>query len=615
MTLAPNRPTPMAGLPTGPHHDSSERYVSDPHPSSGETVEVSVEVPADADITDVWLRTVHDGEAAFIEGRSEVIGSRRLWHFELPCHNEIVPYRFRCVGSGGPQWLTGMGTVGHDPQDQFDFRLMTTGGPPSWVPETVWYQIVPDRFARSGSAVDAPEWGWSCDWHTPIAVGPRAMTQIYGGDLAGVAARLDHLVSLGVGGVYLTPIFPARSNHRYDATAFDRVDPLLGGDEALIGLRRACDDKGLRLITDITLNHTGDAHEWFRAARTDADAIEAGFYRFSDHPDNYACWLGVASLPKLDHRSDELRRRLYRGPDSVAGRFLAPPFSLDGWRVDVANMTGRDGPIDLNREVRRAVRATSDAISPERWLVAEHVHDVSRDVGGPGWHGWMNYSGVSRPIASWLGDPELLRTLTAGPGQDPRGGEEVARAIDEVRASVPWAFLLGSMALLGSHDTPRWRSLAATGELADVGVGLLMSLPGSPCLLYGDEIGLLGENNEQARVPMCWDETSWDHDLLARRRALIRLRRSSPALARGGFRWVERTADALAFIRASRAERLLVRATRDDAPPLRCPVSIMGDEAELLFGRDAATSARSGDQLVFDAHGPSFAIWRLQPDP
>lgn len=604
----------MAGLLTGAHHDPSERYVSNPYPSPGETVEVSVEVPASAGIAEIGLRSVRDGEGTFIEGRSEVIGPHRRWHFELPCENEIVPYRFRCAGQRGPQWLTGIGMVDHDPQDQFDFRLMTTGGPPSWVPETVWYQIFPDRFAASGAAVELPEWAWSCNWDAPVAVGPRAMTQIYGGDLAGIAARLDHLVELGVGGIYLTPIFPAQSNHRYDATTFDRVDPLLGGDEALIGLRRACDDKGLRLIADITLNHTGDGHEWFRAARADADAVEADFYRFTDHPDGYACWLGVASLPKLDHRSDELRRRLYRGSQSVAGRFLAPPFSLDGWRVDVANMTGRDGAVDLNREVRRAVRATSDAISPERWLVAEHVHDISRDVDGPGWHGWMNYSGASRPIASWLGGPTLLRTLTAGPGQDPRDGEAVARAIDEVRASVPWAFLLGSMALLGSHDTPRWRTLAASGELADVGFGLLMSLPGSPCLFYGDEIGLLGENNEQARAPMPWDRTSWDLELLARRRALIRLRSSSPALARGGFRWAERSGDALAFIRASQTERLLVRATRDDTPPLRCPVSILGDDAEMIFGPATATSTRRGDLLEFDAHGPSFAIWRLQPD-
>ena len=118
MTLARNNsgPTPKTGLLTEPHHDSSERYVSNPHPSPGETVEVSVEVPADADITDVGLRTAHDGEAAFIEGRPEVIGPSRRWHFELPCRNEIVPYRFRCVGSGGPRWLTGLGTIGHDPQ-------------------------------------------------------------------------------------------------------------------------------------------------------------------------------------------------------------------------------------------------------------------------------------------------------------------------------------------------------------------------------------------------------------------------------------------------------------------------------------------------------------------
>ncbi len=172
------------------------------------------------------------------------------------------------------------------------------------MPGTVWYQIFPDRFASSGRhSGDLPPWADRAAWDDPVATGPKAMTQLYGGDLDGIIEHLDHLVDLGVGGIYLNPVFPARSNHRYDATTFDAVDPILGGDDALVRLREACDRRGLRLMTDLTLNHTGDDHRWFRAAQADPDSIEAGFYHFTDHPDEYESWLGITSLPKLDHGS------------------------------------------------------------------------------------------------------------------------------------------------------------------------------------------------------------------------------------------------------------------------------------------------------------------------
>lgn len=154
-----------------------------------------------------------------------------------------------------------------------------------------------------------------------------------------------------MGVLYLTPVFPARSTHRYDASTFAHVDPLLGGDRALRKLTRAAHDRGVRVMGDLTTNHTGDAHEWFRAAHSDPGSAEAGFYFFTDHPDDYVGWLGVPSLPKSDYSSTELRRRVYGADDSVLVRWLTGPDPLDGRRIDVANMTGRHGVQDLNREV------------------------------------------------------------------------------------------------------------------------------------------------------------------------------------------------------------------------------------------------------------------------
>ncbi len=597
------------------HHDPSVRWLDDPTPEVGETVRVEVEARG---ATTVTLRTVRDGEAVWHEGSRSRRGS---WVFRLPCTQAVVDYRFLIEDDDGDRWLTAAGEVDWDPPDLWDFKLLTGRRTPSWVPSTVWYQIFPDRFATTGryrperSAVD-PSYDWArwCDWDAPVASGRAAMAQMYGGDLDGVVERLDHLVELGIGGIYLTPVFPARSSHRYDATSFDRVDPILGGDDALVRLSREASDRGIRVIGDLTLNHTGNHHEWFEAATADATSVEAGWYHFIDHPDRYEAWFGVRSLPKLDHRSESLRSRLYEGPDSVVARYLRPPFDLAGWRIDVANMIGRLGMLDLNRGLARAVRATMDDLDPELWLVAEHFHDAIADTPGDGWHGVMNYAGVGRPIASWLGRTDRLHEMTAGPGVRSRTGRQAARAMDAVRAGFPWQVTLGSMSLLASHDTARWRSLARSDELALVGVGLLMMLPGAPTFFYGDEIGLTGDDHEAARRTMPWDRSTWDHRFLDWYRSIIAVRNEHPALGVGGFRWIDVRDDALTFLRETSEERLLVRAARGATPPIGLDCDLLGTtRLDAVLGADDIDAERG--MLPLPADGPALSVWRLaQPE-
>ena len=417
-----------------------------------------------------------------------------------------------------------------------------------------------------------------------------------------------------MGGIYLNPVFPARSNHRYDATSFGSVDPLLGGDEALVRLRRACTTAGLRLISDLTLNHTGNHHEWFAAAQADPARPKPRFYYFVDHPHAYASWLDVASLPKLNHASPALRQRLYEGPDSVLARYLGPPFELDGWRIDVANMTGRRGDDDHNELARPSARRTSDGVDPTRWLVAEHFFDPSADAGPGSWHGFMNYAGVARPVASWLGRPELLARLTGGPGQAPRSGEAVARAMDAARSVLPWQAVLGSMAL---RHLPRHPPLALAGPHpragpGGAGAGADPARGALPALRRRDRPHRRQRRGGPAHHAL--GHLAWDQATLAWYRELVRFRAGSRALAHGGFRWVERAPDALAFLRRTADEQLLVRACRAaGAPPLRVPWRLLGagaGEAELVAG--VGHARRDGDDLVVTPRRRHrFGIWRL----
>ncbi len=598
-----------------PHHDPSPRYVDNPNPAPGDIVTVSVDLGGGEPAGPAWLRTVHDGEQRWSEGRHD----GRWLRFELDCRQPVVNYRFHLETPDGPRWLTGAGLIDWDPGDRDDFRLLTTGGPPPWISDHVWYQIFPDRFATTGrhQQPSAAPWARWADWTDPVASGPAAMTQLYGGDLDGIRDRLDHLVDLGIGGIYLTPVFPARSNHRYDAASFGAVDPILGGDRALVALSDEAHRRGIRIMSDLTLNHTGDHHDWFVAAQADAASTEADFYYFNDHPDDYECWFDIPSLPKLDHRNDEMRRRLHQGESSVLARYLQPPFSLDGWRIDVANMTGRLGAIDLNHAVARQARATVDAVAggpdDQRWLVAEHFFDASLDAAGDGWHGVMNYAGVTRPIVSWLGRYETLSTFTAGPGQPARDGVQMAKAMDAVRAALPWAVTTGSMTLLGSHDTARWRTMATSDDVALVGFGLLLCLPGTPTFFYGDEVGLTGTTSEKARTPMPWDSSRWDRRFLDWYRAMITVRSRHEALRTGGFRWVHVGSDAVVFLRESPGERLLIRAARASTAPVTVDLGGPVRLEAVVNAEDIVVTGRArADRLVtLPGDGPVLSIWSV----
>ena len=309
------------------------------------------------------------------------------WEAELRVENPVHGYRWLLsLADGSSAWVNATGVHTIETVDSEDFRLVTYPAAPGWASSTVTYQIFPDRFARSAaaSARELPDWAEPAEWTDDVIyIGADTPRQLYGGDLAGIAEHLDHLVALGVNLIYLTPVFPAQSNHRYDALSFAEVDPLLGGDEALVALIQAAHGRGLRVIGDLTSNHSGDAHEWFRASHLTPGAAEREFYYWLDaQQERYVSWLGVPSLPKFNWNSAELRRRFIDGPDSVVAKWLGEPYNLDGWRIDVSNMTGRYLDQDLNQEVRRTIRRTMVETKTDTILLGESTNDAASDFPG-----------------------------------------------------------------------------------------------------------------------------------------------------------------------------------------------------------------------------------------
>lgn len=616
-----------ASFASAPHHDGSPVYLA-PLPSTpGGTVSLRVHVP---DLEDgspgagrVRVRWGQDGEPRFRDltvaggdgvggdgdgdGDGDAAGAGsaggQWWVGELPMVNRRTSYRFLLEGPDGVRhrWLTAEGVSHREVSDRADFVVDASPAAPEWVTDQVAYQVFPDRFARSAAAATrpVPSWGVARSWGDAVdGTGRGAGRQYFGGDIDGIVAHLDHLVDLGVGVLYLTPVFEGHSNHRYDAVSFDRVDPVLGGDEAYQRLIDAAHERGLRVLGDLTTNHTGRHHEWFRAAQADPTSPEAGFYVFHEHPEDYHSWLGHRSLPTLDYTSQELRRRMYEGADSVVGRWVAA--GLDGWRIDVANMTGRQGAVDLTREVARGVREAMARVDPDTWLLAEHFFDASADLTGDGWHGVMDYTGASMPLWWWLAAPGATPHATVPLPIAPLPASDVVETIREVHARYPWNAVTASTVHLDSHDTARFRTIAGGGEHGGIddgaasgglartrhlmGAALQLTLPGVPALFAGDELGLTGANGEHSRTPMPWDAPeTWDAPTYEAYRRLIALRREHTALRRGSLRWLSAGEDHLTFVREHADGRVLVHAVRphpDGSAPrdgeVALPAAVLG---------------------------------------
>jgi alpha-glucosidase len=660
-----------------PHHDGSALHAPQ-QVCLGDTARLRVRVPAGwGRAARVWLRSIQDGEPRYepCTGGGDADGWV-WWDAPMTVTNPVARYRFllevpvtRERPDGGPgapaaaaggdlrYWsLNAQGLFSRDVSDYADFRLTTFAAAPQWLRTGTIYQIFPDRFARSAAAAGGvpadgvsqtrpfpdravpdralPDWAVPCSWDTTAVEGsgPQTPYQFYGGDLAGITEKLDHIQQLGADVLYLTPFFPAGSNHRYDAATFASVDPLLGGDQALVELVQAAHARGLKVIGDLTANHSGDAHEWFRRALADPGAAEAGYYYFNEDHTGYEAWYGVASLPKFNWASAGLRERFVLADDSPVARWLRPPFNLDGWRIDVGNMTGRLGATDLNQNVARLIADRVREINPEAALLAEATNDAAPDFSGEHWHGAMTYSNFTRPLWSWLAGeaPHVNFFGTPLPGPNRTGAEDFLAVHLDLAAAFSWDVRQQNMNALNSHDTARAATVMIDGG-QQLGAVLMFTLPGVPVVFAGDEFGLKGHNGEASRTPMPWnDPDRVPVDLRKNYAALAALRREQPPLTCGGIRWLHAKGDALAFVRESADGSVLVVVTRAAADVQLAAGTLTGAQRLALAGDPAfntghlSTGALSAGQVhaegdatgtLISTRGPAAGVWVLPGTP
>jgi len=560
----------------------SSVYVSSLFPGISEDVRLRIFVSPAIDVVYGHLMVVHDDtvsciglsrNGSFMEAVARTDSKPLRWWFEIRYHSkasaedEVVYYAKDGLQTEVPVW-------------EQCFKLVTGMSSPSWVSSCTCYQIFPDRFCKGDPSLGVKDGDYSYDgapcramkWtDKPLDFQEGRCLDFFNGDFAGIEQRIPYLKKLGISCIYLNPIGCSMTTHRYDCTDYNHIDPKLGGDDGYAHLCHALHENGIRVITDISINHTGTENLWFKSAM--AGGMEKDYY-FIGGDGKAACWNDVPTLPQLNYNSAKLRDAVYRNEDSVMKKFLKAPYYQDGWRLDVADSVGVRPDQNLCKEVWTEVNANLKKTNPAMYLVAEDWQDPSAFFNGRMWDAAMNYLGCSRPLRRWAGEMDRFQLPAWGHMPEktrPYSASELRRALELQLSSIPGQFQYLQFNLIDSHDTPRFHSDELVFD-EDIYLGMLCAmymLPGMPSLYYGDEILLEGPVGtvESSRYPMDWNPKRQECRTFRTLEKLGRLRAvHSEVLSGGQTRFFTISDDILGMARYNEEEALVLILSRSCKP-------------------------------------------------
>jgi len=428
---------------------------------------------------------------------------------------------------------------------------------PDWARDTVYYYIFPERF-RNGDKRNDPKPGrdryqnhgievharWNEKPYKPAGPGEVGdgsdsvfNNDFFGGDLQGIIDKLDYIQSLGANAIYMTPVFRAASNHKYDTADYKQIDPAFGTNADFQRLTQEAAKRGIRVIPDTSLNHVGSDSPYFNRygnyppggafdkGRLNPSSRYASWFKLdpskANPEDQYQGWVGVKDLPEIDKSSADFRAFAYQDADSVMKLWLDR--GAAGWRMDVAPWV----PDDFWREWRAAIKAHK----PDALTIAETWFDASKFFLGDSFDSTMNY--IFR---------NTVLDYAAGGAAD-----KLYANLELLREAYPQQALYALMNLLSTHDQPRalhhfghhddanTKTLAEAKQRLRLALLFQMSYPGAPTIYYGDEVGLGGGDDPDNRRPYPWTDEGGQPDtaLLADFKRLTQMRQSHPVLRHG----------------------------------------------------------------------------------
>ena len=531
-----------------------------------------------------------------------------------PAQTGVVWYSFDLAASDGATWrygaregwTTGEGDFAYGDPPSFQLTVyVPRQTQPDWYKNGIVYQVFPDRFARGADWRERAEKALAAhregparvlveDWDTPPTYrksedGDILEWDFYGGTLRGVREKLDYLADFGVTVIYLNPIFEAASNHRYDTADYLRIDPMLGDEEEFCALAREAAERGISIMLDGVFNHCGQDSRYFNrygnypepgAWQGDESPYRDWF--FFNEDGTYDGWWGNPDLPDVNEKSPEYRE-LICGQDGVVRKWLRA--GARGWRLDVADELS-DGFIE-------DIKAAMVAERPDGALVGEVWEDASNKMA----YGKLRQYFEGTELDGTMNYPR--RTALLAFVRNQIGAPEMAARLEQLRENYPRDAFFSCLNLLGSHD--RERLFTMLGDAPDpdtlsdeecaafrldeghaslamsrlwLTVLLQMTLPGVPCVYYGDERGMEGFRDPYNRAAFPWDGGRMDCATVFRN--AIAVRKALPVLTTGDFEPFADGEDVFGFWRRGEDGEcvcVLANASLHDAHTVRVPMA------------------------------------------
>ncbi|MFC7680472.1 alpha-glycosidase [Paenibacillus sp. GCM10028914] len=516
----------------------------------GRTIHLRIRTKKD-DMTEIYALT---GDKYLWDQTMEYIPMAKLssdelfdyWECEVQPSYRRLKYGFLLQQGREKCWMTEYGFLTEPPANPdrlFEYPFINPADvftTPDWVKDAVFYQIFPERFANGDPSNDPKDvLPWGSTEPTP--------TNFFGGDLQGVIDHLDHLTELGVNAIYFTPLFTATTNHKYDTEDYLQIDPQFGDKDTLKKLVDLCHERGIRVLMDAVYNHSGRTFAPFVDVEKNGEhsKFKDWFYVRSfplevvDGIPTYDTFSFEPHMPKLNTHNPEVKQYLLQSAE-----YWIKEIGIDGWRLDVANEVGHQ----FWREFRQVVKAAN----PDAYILGEVWHESSIWLEGDQFDAVMNY-----PFTYAVLDFFINRSVDA---------EKFSFMQGKQLAGYPRQASEVAFNLLDSHDTARLLT-QANGDKRLMKLAALFQFTyfGTPCIYYGDEIGMDGGNDPGCRKCMEWDESKQDKDLFSFYQTIIKLRKEHSALRTGTFKFLiaEHQGGKLAYMREDDNETIVVLINND----------------------------------------------------
>ena len=634
----------------------TEDYRSPMEPEAGERVRLRLRT-ARAGADQVYYiegekeaamkKTASDPYFDYYEHEIEAASDQVLYHFKVKKNKEVCLYNR-------------LGPV-DEAEPEFDFKITPGFYTPDWAKGAVMYQIFTDRFCNGDpdNDVESMEYVYIGkpvyrvkDW----GKNPSAMDVgcFYGGDLKGVRDKLDYIQSLGVEAIYLNPVFVSPSNHKYDCQDYEHIDPHFGrivkdggrlvdkngtdnrqaeryvtrtasrenleaSDVLFAKLVEEIHSRGMKVILDGVFNHCGSFNKWLDeeeiyersgdyepGAYLAKDSPYHSFFEFHDNSDEawpenrtYDGWWGHDTLPKLNYEGSE---KLVKYILNVAKKWISPPYSADGWRLDVAADLGHTA--EYNHTFWQMFRKAVKEVNPEVLILAEHYGDPAGWLQGDQWDSIMNYDAFMEPVTWFLTGME--KHSDGYNGALYGDGEAFFGAMNYHMSRMQTNTIFTAMNQLSNHDHSRFltRTNQIVGRLGNMGperasehvkksvlreaVVIQMTWPGAPTLYYGDEAGVCGWTDPDSRRTYPWGKE--DLELIEFHKYMTGIHKRIPALRKGALKPLFAGQHQIAYGRMSgNHQTVTVISNRPEWAVMEIPVWQLGITDDMILGRPILT--------------------------